>query len=141
MPGLFGIVVLVELAALLVAGLAAVAMAPQGGAQWLANSLFALLLVVFALGTRVGRLAPMRLFLLAAFLLLPVILLTTIGLLMANEGIGLHFLDLILRIGFLSDGPKDAWLPLFLMIWWVLMMAILVAAIGMRNLILGFLVD
>jgi hypothetical protein len=139
MPRLFAIALLIELAALLLAGLAATSLSPQGGGQWLANGIFALLLFAFALGTKAERLVPMRLFLAAALLLLPVILLAAVGLLMADEGIGLHFLDLVLRIGFIWEGPKDAWLPVLLVIWWCLMMSILIAAIGARTLILEFL--
>jgi hypothetical protein len=59
----------------------------------LGNCIFALLLFGFALGTRIGRLVPMRLFLAARLLLPPLILVAAIGLLIADAGVGLHFLD------------------------------------------------
>jgi hypothetical protein len=141
MPRHLAKVLLVELVALLLAGLTAASLFPEGGGQWLANGVFAALLFALALGTEPARRTPMRLFLAAGVLLLPLILLAAIGLLTTNEGIGFHFLDLILRVGFITGGPRDAALPALLVIWWASTMAILIAAVGARTLILGFLLD
>jgi len=132
---------LVLIGGLLLAGLAGAALQANGIGQWVANGVFVALVAVYCALPGSGRRSSMRMFLACTVLLLPIVYGAMIGLFIANEDAGFVFLDLCLRVGLLSQEGPDAWLPALVLFWWGTIFLLVSAVVGLRNLVVHFVLD